>query len=107
MIKRPADLVEIEVELFFNSRPIDRIEVDLAHINKNSRSNVNATEVWEIVVFNLSNATVKATDTKRYHGGECDYFVIEVRHKAKWFRLVCCICSDKPTTLGIMTFYRF
>lgn len=106
MIKRPADLVEIEAELVFNSRAIDRIEVDLAHINKNSRSNVTATEVWEIVVFNLSDATAEVTDSKRYNSWECDYFVIEVRHKAKWFKLVCCICNDKTRTLGVMTFHR-
>jgi hypothetical protein len=106
VIKRPVDLVEIEAELVFNSRPIDRIEVDLAHIIKNSRSNVTATEVWEIVVFNLSGATVMATDSKKYSDGSCDYFVRTIRYRTHWFKLVWCICNDRPTTLGIMTFYR-
>lgn len=106
MIKRPADLVEIEAELVFNSRPIDRIEVDLVHINKNSRSNVTAAEVWEIVVFNLSGAIEEAAGSKQYSNGTCDYFAKMVRYKRNWYKLVWCVCEDKPRTMGVITFYR-
>jgi hypothetical protein len=106
VIKRPADLVEIEAELVFNSRPIERIEVDLTHINKYSRSNVTAIEVWEIVIFNLSGAIEEASGSKEYSNGTCDYFAKMVRYKRNWYKLVWCICSDKPMTIGIITFYR-
>jgi hypothetical protein len=106
VIKRPADLVEIEAELVFNSRPIERIEVDLTHINKYSRSNVTAIEVWEIVIFNLSGAIEEASGSKEYSNGTCDYFAKMVRYKRNWYKLVWCICSDTPMTIGIITFYR-
>ena len=107
MIKRPDSLEMIEVDLSFNSSPFHFVEVDLLHINKNNRSTITTAEIWEVVVLQIAGLEIRPVDSKQYANGYCDYFALEIRKKGIRSKLVWCVCSDKPSTIGVITYYRF
>jgi hypothetical protein len=106
VIRRPEDLEEVRFNLVFNLKIYDQIEIDLAHINKDSRSVFSAIDIGEIVCLALNGVALKPTALKIYANGSCEYFVRRLICKGKKFRLVFCVCDDKPTTLGVITIFR-
>lgn len=112
MIKRPLDIVLCEVDLRFNKKQFFCLEIDINHINlgKNGtrKSNYTVAEVAGIVLELISNIEFdpEPHSSKQYENGLCEYFLIEEKYRAKDYKVVFCICSDRPRAIGIMTLFR-
>ena len=85
---------------------LESIEVDLVHINKNGRSFLTKEYTSSIVMNLLNGLFLQASDTKEFKKEICVYFLRTGFFKSKKFKLVFCICSDKPKTIGIITLFR-
>ena len=107
MISRPDGLIEIYVEIDFNFRNFSRLEIDLNHINQNNRSWFTWGKIKEIVFDNINGLTLLPSATQFYQEEKCGYFVHFIQNKGIKYKLVFCICSDKPNTIGIITFFRY
>jgi hypothetical protein len=80
LVLRPDNLYVIPTKIVFNYLVFNSLEIDLQHI--------------------------EADGYQRYFGGSCLYFKSEfVINKFK-YKLVFCICSDRPKRIGVMTLYR-
>jgi hypothetical protein len=103
---RPQNLVRCKVELIFNLFTFTELEIDLEHVNKNGRSIYGAEEVSLIVTALLSGQLLRPSGEKQFEDGYCSYFVCSGRLGDKILKLVFCICSDKPETIGVITLHR-
>ena len=106
MIKRPEGLSYIKVDLVFNFRSFTELEIDLSHINKDDRSNLKVEEVVKLVEQLLKNTTLLPSDKKEFGEDTCSYFVKVGKYENKRYKLVFCICSDKPESIGVITLHR-
>ena len=79
----------------------------MSHINKNHRSNFTGIDVVEMVLFALNHVSLEPVDIKKYSDEICSYFIycFELGHTN--YKLVFCICSDRPSVIGIITLFRF
>ena len=106
MITRPNDLIILGIELFFNQRLFFEIEIDLFHINKNGRSSFDALEVKDAFQKQLQGKSFAPSSTRVFGPEICEYFVVILDLRSKKHKLVFCIGSDRPDTIGIITFHR-
>ena len=106
MIKRPDDLTVLSIDLSFNQRRFYEIEIDLIHINRNGRSTFSADDIKAIVVLNLSERFIVPLSSTNFGVESCEYFIMVVHIANKKYKLIFCICSDRPSTIGIVTFHR-
>ncbi len=110
MIKRPDDLIKCETFLIFNGIEYHCLEIDLAHINEGKegkRKSSFSVAVIEGIVFDLINDLNKVPESFRnFENGFCEYFLITGQHKLRNYRIVFCICSDRPHAIGIITLFR-
>ncbi len=106
MVNRPKNLEKVHTRLIFNLQKFLELEIDLAHINRDGRANLSTAEVLEIVDSFLNGRGLRPSDTKEFGDEVCSYFVKTDLFKDKKYKLVFCICSDKPKTIGIITLYR-
>ena len=106
MIKRPENLVFEPVQLTFNRKLYLGLEIDLDHINKGQRSNLTSRDVSKIVMAKLNLNILEPTGSQVFGNESCNYFEILFLHDAKTFKMVFCICSDSPRTIGVLTLYQ-
>lgn len=106
LVRRPDHLEYIAVKIMFRGLWFDTIEIDLQHINKFRRSNFNTKDIGYAAKTMLNERFFEAHTTKRYDDESCNYYVIIERFNGIYYKLVICICSDRPESIGIITFYR-
>lgn len=106
MIERPEELETVEVDVQFNFQKFEFLEIDLKHINKNGRSNLSVLEVTEMVLGLINNRNLSPSGEKAFGDEMCSYFVRSGKRDGKKLKLVFCICSDRPTTIGVITLHR-
>lgn len=106
LIKRPGNLVYVPVYLVFNNRLFESLEIDLEHINKNNRSHFSDWDISNVVLRALQNKRMEPSDRRKYGIQICSYFETQVIIFDAIFMLIVCVCTDKPDTLGVITFYR-
>lgn len=106
MISRPSNLESISVNFEFNFQRITCLEIDLVHVNKNGRSKLTSKDVATIVESLVKSLILTASDEKEFGDEFCSYFVKRGEVESIEYKLVFCICSDRPTTLGVITLHR-
>lgn len=106
MIKRPKHLIYFNTKVIFNGRAFNKVEIDLKHINKGRRSKFDENEITQVLLEHINGNFFSSSGFKRFGDESCTYFKIPLRYKNNLWRLVLCICSDKPNTIGIITFFR-
>ena len=110
MIPRPHWLISRFIEITFNSREFNFLEIDLDHINKGKSrersGDVTASEVALIVQSFLNGNDIEANDVKYFGQYNCQFFVKKQLYLNKMYKMVLCICSDRPDTIGIITLHR-
>lgn len=106
MIIRPDGLEIVDINLEFNFKTYLKLEIDMAHVNKDGRSNFTKDDVARIAIFLLTNLVLTPSDEKEFGEEICSYFVRTSEFEKKNYKLVFCICSDRPDTIGIITLHR-
>lgn len=106
MIKRPLELEIVAASVEFNYKAFEFLEIDLEHVNKDKRSDYSADEVVKIVLIMIDNLRLVPSGEKDFGNETCSYFVRSGNCDDKNFKLVFCICSDRPTTIGVITLHR-
>lgn len=106
MITRPKNLVHVEMNIEFNFHGYEVLEIDLEHINKEKRSHLTAYEVSFIVKSLIDGMNLYPSGVKSFNDEICSYFVRRNLYKDKSYKLVFCICSDRPYSIGVITLYR-
>lgn len=106
LILRPEGLVFESVSILFNYRKFDVAEIDLKHINKGKRNTFTANDVAKIVGHFIHQKCFIPSATKQFDDEACSYFALSDDYMGLRFRLVFCVCSDRPNSLGIITLYR-
>lgn len=100
LIKRPKNLVYCEVDVEFNSDYFLALEIDLDHVNfgkkKARTSNITALEVIEITTSLIMNKFLIPDDSKSFKDANCEYFSVIGKWQKKKYKLVFCVCSDRP-----------
>lgn len=110
MIPRPNRLICRFVEITFNKREFNFLEIDLEHINegksRDRKGELTVSQVVLIVQHFINDDDLEANDVKYFGGYNCQFFVKKQFYRDKMFKLVFCICSDRPDTIGIITLHR-
>ncbi|CBW26014.1 hypothetical protein BMS_1135 [Halobacteriovorax marinus SJ] len=106
MIERPSALEIVEASIEFNFLNYTKLEIDLAHVNKDGRSSYTCEDVAEIVSHLLNDLRLEASDEKSFGEEICSYFVRSGEFKDKRYKLVFCVCSDRPESIGVITLHR-
>ena len=106
MIKRPKGLEIVELTVEFNFQKFTCLEIDLEHVNKDQRSNFSLEDVSQIVLVLIDNLRLSPSGEKEFGDDICSYFVRSASYEDKNFKLVFCICSDRPATIGVITLHR-
>jgi hypothetical protein len=106
LIKRPENLEINDVAIEFNFQNFEYLEIDLLHVNKDGRSSFSKEEVTKISCFLINNLNLVPSGEKDFGGETCSYFVRSGEYESKNYKLVFCICSDRPTTIGVITLHR-
>lgn len=106
MIVRPDNLVVEKIALSFNRRIFSSLEIDLDHVNKERRSSFSSTEVKTMVAHFLDGASLAQSGFKEFADESCSYFVKKGLFQGKEYKLVVCVCSDRPDTVGVLTLHR-
>ena len=106
MIRRPMGLVEVYHEIKFNGYRYEQLEIDLLHVNKEGRSQYLIVDVVRIVETLLTGVFLLPSDSRIFGKEMCSYFVRTGKVGNKVFKIVFCICSDKPQSIGLITLFR-
>ncbi len=111
MIIRPNSLISVKTNFGFNGLIITEVEIDINHVNfgKNKskkRSNFNADFVAKVCNKFFSNKFLEDVGLKEFGDEVCRYFKIDSVFENKKYRMVICVCSDKPNTVGVITLYE-
>lgn len=106
MIARPSGLITIKRDVIFNYQEFLRLEIDLIHINKCGRSNLGVELVIDIVNKLINYSVLEAVEERQYGSVVCEYFVHIEDYLGKRYKIVFCICSARPTVIGVITLYR-
>lgn len=106
MISRPKTLEIIKARLEFNFQIMNELEIDLEHINKNGRSYLGPIEVLNIVNELINETVLYSSDIKKFGDEMCTYYVKKGHFSHMNYKIVFCICSDKPRTIGVITLHR-
>ena len=110
LIKRPLGIVLCEVEIRFNRRQFFCLEIDLNHINLGKggtrNSNYTVAEVAGIVLEMINDIEFESHSSKQYKNGFCEYFSFTEKYQMKNYKVVFCICTDRPRSIGIITLFR-
>lgn len=106
MIVSPLGLVVVQINIEFNQILYEKLEIDLDHINKNERSNLSLQEVLKIFDYFIRNLSLQPSGEKSYKDEICSYYVRTHFWCHKKYRLIFCICSDRPLTIGVLTLFR-
>lgn len=106
MILRPIDLEYAAVQINFRGFWFETLEIDLAHINKSRRSSFKLKDIVYAFKTMLHQSCFEPNASKQYEDETCYYFVIIERFNGIFYKLVFCVCSDRPKNIGIITFHR-
>lgn len=106
MIQRPTHLSYLSINIEFNQQYFSELEVDLNHINKDGRSQYKTEDLENALVMMIDKKTFSSSATKAFGSENCTYYVVRDLYNDQPYKLVLCICSDKPKTLGVITFHR-
>lgn len=106
MITRPTHLEDINADLEFNGQRFVRLEVDLEHINKHKRSGYSLSEILKIVTSMIDGKYYTTAGDKNFGDERCTYYVVRCSYHGRQYRLVMCVCTDEPETIGILTLHK-
>jgi hypothetical protein len=106
MLTRPDGLKIVQTDLRFNFAPFEYLEIDLEHINKDDRSKYTADDVSFIVKELIDDLKITSGGMKQFGDEFCNYFVKNGTVDKKNFKLVFCVCSDRPSSIGVITLHR-
>lgn len=110
MIKRPENLLIKELILIFNFVDFHFLEIDLRHINSGKlgvRQNMlSEDEIISISKYFIHNEILKPSGVQEYGEENCSYYAKRGFYKKKGYKIVFCICSDRPKSIGIITLFR-
>lgn len=96
----------VEVSLEFNFENFEFLELDMGHVNRDGRSNYTAREITLLVKGLIEGLRLSPSGIKEFGDDLCSYFVRTGMIKMKKYKMVFCICSDKPNTIGVITLHR-
>lgn len=106
MIVRPKELEFIDINIEFNDRLFEQLEVDLAHVNKNGRSIYTALQAAKLVKQIIGGRKLAPSASRAFKNEICLYYVATGDFKLKNYKVVFCICSDKPNAIGLITLFK-
>lgn len=110
LIVRPENLLFCNVDLLFNFYHFSTIEMDISHINfgkKETRvSNYTSAEIIAIVLNFINDQDFMPEATRQFENESCDYFLYIGKYNGKNYKLIFCICSDRPNSIGVITLFR-
>lgn len=110
VIKRPAGLIFCETSLIFNYGHYLKLEIDLDHIqlgkSKTRSASLTLATVMEISELFINNEFLYPESEAKYGSDFCEYFSIINDYQSKKYKLVFCICTDRPHAIGILTLHR-
>ena len=106
MVPRPENLVSVDAKIIFNLHEFEKLEIDLVHINKNERSSFTPDDVEKIFLCLVENRYLEPVGYKYFSEHSCTYYIQSGVCETKRFKIVFCVCGDKPNTIGIITLHR-
>ncbi len=106
MLERPEGLQVVKINIEFNFHKFNILEIDLPHVNKNSRSNYSAKQVSAIANRLIDGQLLAPAGEKQFGKDFCTYYVKTDYFGKYQYKIVFCICSDRPNSLGIITMHR-
>jgi len=111
LVLRPKNLITVKANFEFNGQLFSEIEVDLVHINRGrsgrkQRSDFDAKTVANFCETLLSGKTLKPIGEQSFGDEMCSYYKLTGKYGSDLYRLVACYCTDKPLTLGVITFFK-
>ncbi len=111
MVERPVDLIKVEWRLQFNGLQFEALEIDLVHINTGKKqtraSSYSVSDVVFIFDKIVNGAALYPVDARKYKNVACEYFIKSgLLSDGNKYKIVFCICSDRPRTIGILTMHR-
>ena len=105
MLERPEGLQIVNRNIEFNFHKFNTLEIDLQHINKNSRSNYSAKQISTIVGSLIDGQLLAPSGEKQFGKDFCTYYVKTNYYGKHQYKIVFCICSDQPTSIDIITLH--
>lgn len=106
VIIRPCELEIIDVYIEFNQTKYEKLEIDLKHVNKLGRSAFSGNDINEIITYFLNGLNLSPSAEKVFFNEICSYYIRIDMWKMKRIKIVFCICSDRPLTIGVITLFR-
>lgn len=106
MILRPSDLEICDIWISFNLQVFESLEIDLTHVNKGGRSNFTKGEVKMICINIVEGLNLFPSAEKAFGDEYCTYYVRIGVIENKKYKLVFCVCSDRPKSIGVITLHR-
>jgi len=106
LILRPKELAFVQANILFNFHGYDALEIDLNHINKDGRTSFEISQVSTIVTILIHSTELLPSFEKIFDDEKCLYYVKMGIVDRKRYKLVFCICSDKPNYIGVITLHR-
>ena len=96
--------------MFFNGYEFDAVEIDLEHINRGKQklrqSQFDVEQVLNIIKILIHFEYLLSVGLRVFQDESYLYFAKSGIVKNKKYRIVFCICSDRPKTIGIITLFR-
>jgi hypothetical protein len=109
-LQRPINLLVFKTNIIFNNDLYDELEFDIEHINqgrnKARKNNLSEKEVIRITKVLLDNDLLDSVGFKDYDKASCTYYVKTGIFETKKYKIVFCVCTDRPNSLGIITLFR-
>jgi hypothetical protein len=100
LIVRPENLLFYKVDLWFNFDHFSMIEMDISHINFGKKvrriSNYSSEEIAAIVLNFINDQDFMPEATRQFENEVCDYFLFVGKYNGKNYKLIFCLCSDRP-----------
>lgn len=110
ILKRPQGLKRVEWNIEFNNNHFEALEIDLEHVNKGKQKTRQTyyDEKDVLFIFDklVNNSLLHPVDKRKFKNEICEYFIISGPIDNIKFKLIFCICSDRPKTIGVITLHR-
>lgn len=95
--------------IYFNFIEFEKVEIDLEHINKGKlgtrKNHISEDNVLLVAQALINNEILIPSGSKNFGQENCSYFAKTGVYKKKKYKIVFCICSDRPDTIGIITLF--
>ena len=106
MIRRPENLLTVKIDLEFRNSYFTQLEINLDHINKDGRSSFSEKDIAIVTNTFINRENFDPVEKRFFDNEHCIYFAHRKKFNGRYYKLVWCVCSDKPKTIGIITFHR-